>query len=108
MWSQHGFHQCNQSSLRNPSKRAIFIHFSSQRRHPGANSTIVCGNTINRYAFVGAGAVVTKDVPAFAIMVGVPAEELDGCVNVAKSFQRVMNSNVLFVEVNTMCLGKHV
>ena len=52
----------------------------------GANSTIVCGNTINRYAFVGAGAVVTKDVPAFAIMVGVPKKNwMD--VNVAKGFR---------------------
>jgi UDP-2-acetamido-3-amino-2,3-dideoxy-glucuronate N-acetyltransferase len=40
----------------------------------GANSTIVCGNTIGRYAFVGAGAVVTKDVPDYALVVGNPAK----------------------------------
>jgi UDP-2-acetamido-3-amino-2,3-dideoxy-glucuronate N-acetyltransferase len=39
----------------------------------GANATIVCGVTLGEYAFVGAGAVVTKDVPAFALMTGVPA-----------------------------------
>ncbi len=39
----------------------------------GANSTIVCGVTIGQYAFVGAGAVVTKDVPDYALVVGVPA-----------------------------------
>jgi UDP-2-acetamido-3-amino-2,3-dideoxy-glucuronate N-acetyltransferase len=39
----------------------------------GANCTIVCGVTIGRYAFVGAGAVVTKDVPDFALVVGNPA-----------------------------------
>lgn len=39
----------------------------------GANATIVCGNTIGRYAFVGAGAVVTKDVPAYALVCGNPA-----------------------------------
>ncbi len=39
----------------------------------GANSTIVCGITIGRYAFVGAGAVVTKDVPDFGLVVGNPA-----------------------------------
>lgn len=39
----------------------------------GANSTIVCGNDIGEYAFVGAGAVVTKPVPAFAKCYGVPA-----------------------------------
>jgi UDP-2-acetamido-3-amino-2,3-dideoxy-glucuronate N-acetyltransferase len=38
----------------------------------GANSTIVCGHTIGRYAFVGAGAVVTKDVPDYALIVGNP------------------------------------
>jgi UDP-2-acetamido-3-amino-2,3-dideoxy-glucuronate N-acetyltransferase len=39
----------------------------------GANATIVCGTTIGRYAFVGAGAVVTRDVAPFALAVGVPA-----------------------------------
>jgi UDP-2-acetamido-3-amino-2,3-dideoxy-glucuronate N-acetyltransferase len=39
----------------------------------GANSTIVCGHTVGRYAFVGAGAVVTHDVPPYALAVGNPA-----------------------------------
>jgi UDP-2-acetamido-3-amino-2,3-dideoxy-glucuronate N-acetyltransferase len=38
----------------------------------GANSTIVCGHTIGSYAFIGAGTVVTKDVPAYALVVGNP------------------------------------
>lgn len=42
----------------------------------GANSTIVCGTTIGRYAFVGAGAVVNRDVPDYALMVGVPARRV--------------------------------
>lgn len=42
----------------------------------GANCTIVCGVTIGKYAFVGAGAVVNKDVPAYALMVGVPARQI--------------------------------
>jgi UDP-2-acetamido-3-amino-2,3-dideoxy-glucuronate N-acetyltransferase len=41
----------------------------------GANATIVCGTTIGRYAFIGAGAVVIGDVPAFALMIGVPARQ---------------------------------
>ncbi len=39
----------------------------------GANSTIVCGHNIGRYAFIGAGAVVTRDVPDYALVVGNPA-----------------------------------
>ena len=42
----------------------------------GANSTIVCGVEIGQYAFVGAGAVVNRDVPAFALVVGVPARRV--------------------------------
>lgn len=42
----------------------------------GANCTIVCGVTIGKYAFVGAGSVVNKDVPDFALMVGVPAKQI--------------------------------
>ena len=41
----------------------------------GANATIVCGTTLGEYAFVGAGAVVTRDVPAYALVVGVPARQ---------------------------------
>lgn len=42
----------------------------------GANATIVCGNPIGRYAMIGAGAVVTKPVPNFALLVGNPARQL--------------------------------
>ena len=42
----------------------------------GANCTVVCGTTVGRYAFIGAGAVVNKDVPAYALMVGVPARQI--------------------------------
>jgi len=42
----------------------------------GANCTIVCGVTIGEFAFVGAGAVINKDVPAYALMVGVPARQI--------------------------------
>ena len=42
----------------------------------GANATIVCGITIGRYAFIGAGSVVNADVPDFALMVGVPAKQV--------------------------------
>lgn len=42
----------------------------------GANATIVCGNDIGEYAFIGAGAVVTKHVPAYALLVGNPARQI--------------------------------
>lgn len=42
----------------------------------GANSTIVCGVTVGQYAFIGAGAMINKDVPDFALMVGVPAKQI--------------------------------
>ena len=42
----------------------------------GANCTIVCGVEVKEHAFVGAGAVVNKDVPAYALMVGVPAKQI--------------------------------
>lgn len=42
----------------------------------GANCTVVCGVTIGEHAFVGAGAVVTRDVPAYALVVGVPARRI--------------------------------
>lgn len=42
----------------------------------GANATIVCGHDIGEYAFIGAGAVVTKTIPAFALVVGNPAKQI--------------------------------
>ncbi|PIE49771.1 MAG: N-acetyltransferase [Flavobacteriales bacterium] len=42
----------------------------------GANATIVCGNDIGEYAFVGAGAVVTKEIPAYALVVGNPSRQI--------------------------------
>jgi UDP-2-acetamido-3-amino-2,3-dideoxy-glucuronate N-acetyltransferase len=42
----------------------------------GANATIVCGVTLGEYAFVGAGSVVTRSVPAYALVVGVPAKRI--------------------------------
>ena len=46
----------------------------------GANCTIVCGHTVGRYAMIAAGAVVTRDVPDYALMAGVPARQI-GWVN---------------------------
>jgi UDP-2-acetamido-3-amino-2,3-dideoxy-glucuronate N-acetyltransferase len=42
----------------------------------GANATIVCGNNIGRFAFIGAGAVVTKEIPDYALVVGNPAKQI--------------------------------
>ena len=42
----------------------------------GANATIVCGTTIGRYAFIGAGSVVTKNIPDYALVVGNPAKRI--------------------------------
>jgi UDP-2-acetamido-3-amino-2,3-dideoxy-glucuronate N-acetyltransferase len=42
----------------------------------GANATIVCGHNIGEYAFIGAGAVITKEVPPYALMVGNPAKQI--------------------------------
>jgi UDP-2-acetamido-3-amino-2,3-dideoxy-glucuronate N-acetyltransferase len=42
----------------------------------GANATVVCGSTLGKYSFVGAGAVITRDVPDYALVMGVPAERV--------------------------------
>ena len=42
----------------------------------GANSTIICGNTLGEYCFIAAGAVITKNVPPHALMMGVPAKQV--------------------------------
>ena len=42
----------------------------------GANATVICGNTLGAYCFIAAGAVVTRDIPAYALMAGVPARQI--------------------------------
>jgi UDP-2-acetamido-3-amino-2,3-dideoxy-glucuronate N-acetyltransferase len=69
---------CVFTNVTNPRSQVIRRHLYERtlvRRGAsiGANATIVCGVTIGRYAFVGAGAVVVKDVPDYALMLGVPA-----------------------------------
>ncbi|HVY49924.1 MAG TPA: acyltransferase [Devosia sp.] len=58
----------------------------------GANCTIVCGVTIGRYAFVGAGAVVNRDVPDYALMVGVPARRIGW---VSEAGERLVGAGVV-------------
>lgn len=61
-----------------PQRGAEYYHKTLVREGAsiGANATIVCGHTIGRHAFIAAGAVVTKDVPDYALMVGVPARQV--------------------------------
>lgn len=59
-----------------PQRGSSFYHKTLVKKSAsiGANATIVCGNTIGRYALIAAGAVVTRDVPDFAMVVGVPGK----------------------------------
>ena len=65
-------------------KSTLLISRKNEYRHTlvkhgatlGANCTLICGVTIGRYAFVAAGAVVTRDVPDFALIAGVPAKRI--------------------------------
>lgn len=63
----------------------------------GANATIVCGHTIGRYAMVAAGAVVTRDVPDYVLVAGIPAKIM-GWVD--KEGNRV---SVRITEIETEC-----
>jgi len=59
----------------------------------GANATIVCGVTIGEYALIGSGAVVTKDVKPFALMVGVPAKQI-GWVGISGNTLKFNDENI--------------
>jgi len=59
----------------------------------GANSTIVCGITVGQYSFVGAGALINKDVPDFALMVGVPAKQIGWMSRFGERLDLPVNGN---------------
>jgi len=61
-----------------PQKGSEFYHRTLVKKSAsiGANATIICGHTIGKYAFVAAGSVVTKDVPNYGLVVGVPARRI--------------------------------
>jgi UDP-2-acetamido-3-amino-2,3-dideoxy-glucuronate N-acetyltransferase len=65
----------------------------------GANCTIVCGVTVGRHAFVGAGAVVSRDVPDFALVVGVPAKQA--------GWMSRHGERLVFVEGAAQCPATH-
>lgn len=64
-----------------PRKNEFRNTLVSQGATIGANATIVCGYTLGRYCFIGAGAVVTRDVPDYALMVGNPARRIGWMCN---------------------------
>jgi UDP-2-acetamido-3-amino-2,3-dideoxy-glucuronate N-acetyltransferase len=59
----------------------------------GANSTIVCGTTVGEFAFVGAGAVVNRDIPAYALVVGVPAKQIGWMSEFGEQLQLPLTGN---------------
>ena len=59
----------------------------------GANCTVVCGVTIGKYSFVGAGAVVNNDVPDYALMVGVPAKQIGWMSEYGERLAIALNGN---------------
>ncbi len=59
----------------------------------GANCTIVCGITIGSYAFIGAGAVVNKDVPDYALVVGVPGRQIGWMSEYGEQLELPLNGN---------------
>lgn len=83
----------------------------------GANCTIVCGVTISEFAFIGAGAVITSDVPAYALMVGVPARQIGWMSEFGERLELPVEGDGLvrcehsgdhyILAGNTLCRQKH-
>jgi UDP-2-acetamido-3-amino-2,3-dideoxy-glucuronate N-acetyltransferase len=59
----------------------------------GANATIICNHTIGKWAMIAAGAVVTKDVPDYALMAGVPARQIDWVCECGESLKDEFKCN---------------
>jgi hypothetical protein len=83
-----GLHERDQPAKRGLTQVEYKRTLVRAARRIGANATVVCGVTLGQYAFVGAGAVVTKDVKPFALVTGVPLAKLDGCAFVASACRR--------------------
>lgn len=71
----------------------------------GANATIVCGVTIGAYAFIGAGAVITRDVPAYALMAGVPARRIGWMSEAGHRLEHVAGSTDRLGRETLRCAG---
>lgn len=67
----------------------------------GANCTIVCGITVGEFAFVGAGALVNRDIPAYALMVGVPAKQIGWMSEYGKKLDLPLEGNATAVCTST-------
>jgi len=67
----------------------------------GANATIVCGVTVGQYAFIGAGAVVNKDIPDYALMAGVPAKQIGWMSEFGERLDLPLNGSAESSCVNT-------
>jgi UDP-2-acetamido-3-amino-2,3-dideoxy-glucuronate N-acetyltransferase len=82
-YGKHSRKRSNAAKKSKPNPRSL-IERKSEYRNTwvkkgatlGANCTIVCGTTIGEFAFIGAGAVVNKDVKSYALMLGVPAKQV--------------------------------
>ena len=75
----------------------------------GANATIVCGHSLGEYCFIGAGSVVTKDVPAFALMAGNPARRIGWMSRVGERLGKDLacpRSGEIYVEADGRCFPK--
>ena len=70
------FYKCGQSRSAVSRKDQYLKTHVGKGASIGANATIVCGHTIGEYAMIGAGAVVTKDIPPYALVVGNPSRQI--------------------------------
>ena len=66
----------------------------------GANATVICGNTLGAYCFIGAGAVVTKDVPDFALIVGNPGKQIGWVSSYGNRLKFDANGQAICLESN--------
>lgn len=73
----------------------------------GANSTIVCGATIEAYAFIGAGAVVNKDIPAYALIVGVPGVQIGWMCQCGEKLEQISKDEMCQTTNCKICKRKY-